>query len=314
MAEAAPASLQKLANHISSVFLGKPETVQLTLVALLAEGHLLIEDVPGIGKTLLAKALARSLSCTFHRVQFTPDLLPSDLTGTSVYHQPSGEFVFRPGPIFANIVLADEINRATPRTQSALLEAMSEQQVSVDGKSLPLEAPFMVVGTQNPFEFEGTYPLPENQLDRFAMRLRIGYPDRPNEKAILTQHRAGEPVDQLQPVLSKEEILKNQAAVRQVKVDDSLSDYLLNIVQATREREDVYLGVGTRAAITLYHCAQAYAFLHGRNYVVPDDLKTLAVPVLGHRVVTKSLRRSGQQEDVGDAVIRDILAKTAVPT
>lgn len=314
MPDAAPAPLQKLSDHISSVFLGKPESVQLTLVALLAEGHLLIEDVPGIGKTLLAKAMSKSLSCTFHRVQFTPDLLPSDLTGTSVYHQPSGEFIFRPGPLFANIVLADEINRATPRTQSALLEAMSEQQVSVDGKTLPLEAPFMVIATQNPFEFEGTYPLPENQLDRFAMRLRIGYPTRANERAILTQHRAGEPVDKLQAVVSKDEIQRHQQSVKQVKFDDALADYLLDIVEATRVREDVYLGVGTRAALSFYRCAQAFAFIQGRNYVTPDDIKKLAVPVLGHRLVTKSLRRGGQAEDIGDAIIRDILTKITVPT
>lgn len=314
MPDAAPAPLQKLSDHISSVFLGKPESVQLTLVALLAEGHLLIEDVPGIGKTLLAKAMSKSLSCTFHRVQFTPDLLPSDLTGTSVYHQPSGEFIFRPGPLFANIVLADEINRATPRTQSALLEAMSEQQVSVDGKTLPLEAPFMVIATQNPFEFEGTYPLPENQLDRFAMRLRIGYPTRANERAILTQHRAGEPVEKLQAVVSKDEIQRHQQSVKQVKFDDALADYLLDIVEATRVREDVYLGVGTRAALSFYRCAQAFAFIQGRNYVTPDDIKKLAVPVLGHRLVTKSLRRGGQAEDIGDAIIRDILTKITVPT
>lgn len=313
MADVPAAALHKLSTHINSVFLGKPEAVELTLVCLLAEGHLLIEDVPGIGKTLLAKALARSLDCTFHRVQFTPDLLPSDLTGTSVYHQPTGDFVFRPGPIFANVVLADEINRATPRTQSALLEAMAEQQVSADGKTMPLEKPFMVIATQNPFEFEGTYPLPENQLDRFTLRLRIGYPTRQFEKDILLQHRDGEPVDKLQPVLARPEVLALQAAVRQVRVDESLTDYLLSIVDMTRERDDVYLGVGTRGALAFYRSAQALAFLKGRTYVTPDDVKRLAVPVLGHRVVSKTLRRGGGEQDAGDAIVREILTQVPVP-
>jgi MoxR-like ATPase len=313
MADVPAAALHKLSVHINSVFLGKPEAVELTLVCLLAEGHLLIEDVPGIGKTLLAKALARSLDCTFHRVQFTPDLLPSDLTGTSVYHQPTGDFVFRPGPIFANVILADEINRATPRTQSALLEAMAEQQVSADGKTMPLEKPFMVIATQNPFEFEGTYPLPENQLDRFTLRLRIGYPTRQFEKDILQQHRDGEPVDKLQPVLARPEVLALQAAVRQVRVDESLADYLLSIVEMTRERDDVYLGVGTRGALAFYRSAQALAFLKGRSYVTPDDVKRLAVPVLGHRVVSKTLRRGAGEQDAGDAIVREILTQVPVP-
>lgn len=313
MSEANRSALKKLTDNIGSVFIGKPDSIQYTLVVLLAEGHLLIEDVPGIGKTLLAKALARSLDCAFHRIQFTPDLLPSDLTGTSVYHQQSSEFVFRPGPIFTNIVLADEINRATPRTQSALLEAMSDQQVSVDGKTLPLEPPFMVVATQNPFEFEGTYPLPENQMDRFAMRLRIGYPAREHEKAILTQHRAGEPVDKLVPVMHKQELIAHQQAVRQVTFDDSLADYLLQIVEATRSRDEVYLGVGTRGALSFYRCAQAFAYLQGRNFVVPDDIKMLAVPVLGHRVVTKALSKGGFRDDAGDAIVREIIEQIPVP-
>src|SRR5438270_1961703 len=216
--------LERLRAGVAGVLLGKPEAVQLALVALLSDGHLLIEDVPGIGKTLLAKALARSLGCTFHRIQFTPDLLPGDLLGTSVYHQASASFVFQPGPLFAQVVLADEINRATPRTQSALLEAMSDRQVSMDGQTRPLGPPFFVLATQNPYEFEGTYPLPESQLDRFLMRLRIGYPDREAEKHILTGHRGGEPVDQLQSVLSVDEVTALQQAVRQVRGDDSLSE------------------------------------------------------------------------------------------
>jgi MoxR-like ATPase len=305
-------AITKLADHIGSVFLGKPETIKLALVALLAEGHLLIEDVPGVGKTLLAKALARSLNATFHRIQFTPDLLPSDLIGTSVYHQPSGEFIFKPGPLFANIVLADEINRATPRTQSALLEAMSDRQVSVDGVSHALAAPFMVLATQNPYEFEGTYPLPENQMDRFTMRLRIGYPHRKVEKEVLTQHRRGEPVDTLTPALDKERLIAMQADVRQVKVEDSLNDYIMDLVDATRNREDIYLGVSTRGALMLYHTAQALAYINGRDYVVPDDIKQLAVPVLSHRTLAKSYRQNGRV-DAGDALILDILKNTAVP-
>src|SRR5579884_1831793 len=243
--------LAKLENNVASVFLGKPETIRMALVALLAEGHLLIEDVPGIGKTLLAKALARSLGCTFHRVQFTPDLLPSDLLGTSIFHQGSGTFVFQPGPLFAQVVLADEINRATPRTQSALLEAMSERQVSLDGQTRPLAAPFLVLATQNPYEFEGTYPLPESQLDRFLMRLRLGYPDRDAERHILTGHRDGEPVDRLEAVLSADDVVSLQETTRRVGVDDAIADYLLDLVHATREHADVALGASTRAALGL---------------------------------------------------------------
>ena len=230
----AAAMLARLQANIASVFLGKPEAIRLALVAILSEGHLLIEDVPGIGKTLLAKALARSIDCAFHRIQFTPDLLPSDLIGTSVFLQPAADFVFRPGPLFAHIVLADEINRATPRTQSALLEAMSDRQVSVDGQTMPLGPPFLVVATQNPYEFEGTYPLPESELDRFLIRIRIGYPDRLAEKEVLKQHRAGEPVEDLRPVLSGSDITALQRTVRQVRVDDSLNDYILDLMSATR--------------------------------------------------------------------------------
>jgi MoxR-like ATPase len=312
MAGSQNAALTRLADNIASVLLGKREAIKLALVALLADGHLLIEDVPGVGKTLLAKAMARSLNCSFHRVQFTPDLLPSDLIGTSVFHQPSGEFIFKPGPLFANVVLADEINRATPRTQSALLEAMSDRQVSVDGKTHPLEAPFIVMATQNPYEFEGTYALPENQLDRFAIRLKLGYPDRQFEKDALKQHRGGEPVEHLDPVIEREELLAMQAAVRQVRVEDSLNDYLLDLVDTTRNRPDIYLGVSTRGALMLYRCAQAHAFFEGRDYVVPDDIKLLAVPVLSHRVLSKSFRQNGRS-DAGTAVIQAILSETTVP-
>jgi MoxR-like ATPase len=312
MTEAKTLLAERLNANIGSVFLGKPETIKFALVALLADGHLLIEDVPGVGKTLLAKALARSLNCSFHRIQFTPDLLPSDLIGTSVYHQPSGEFVFKPGPLFTNIVLADEINRATPRTQSALLESMSDRQVSVDGVTHALEPPFMVVATQNPWEFEGTYALPENQLDRFAMRLRIGYPEREVEKEVLTQHRAGEPVEHLQPVLDKAAVLEMQTAVRGVRMDPTLNDYVMDLVQATRTREEIHLGVSTRGAITLYRTAQALAFIHGREYVVPDDIKQLAVPVLSHRILSRTYRYNGR-EDAGEALIQAIVNETPVP-
>ncbi len=312
MAETSRDSIRRLAQHIGSVFLGKPEITELVLVALLAEGHLLVEDVPGVGKTLLAKALARSLHCSFHRIQFTPDLLPSDLIGTSVYHQGAGEFVFKAGPLFTNVVLADEINRATARTQSALLEAMSDRQVSVDGKTYALDPPFMVLATQNPYEFEGTYALPENQLDRFTIRLRIGYPQREVEKQVLTQHRAGEPVETLTPILHKQAILDMQAEVRSIRVDDSLNDYLMDIVEATRNRDDVYLGVSTRGALMLYRAAQALAYIRGRDFVTPDDIKGLARPVLGHRVLSKSYLQNGRA-DAGDVLIQRIVSETPVP-
>ncbi len=304
--------LANLESNVASVFLGKPETIRMALVALLAEGHLLIEDVPGIGKTLLAKALARSLGCSFHRIQFTPDLLPSDVLGTSVFHQGTGEFVFQPGPLFAQVVLADEINRATPRTQSALLEAMSDHQVSLDGQTRLLGPPFFVLATQNPYEFEGTYPLPESQLDRFLMRLRIGYPERDAEKRILTGHRSGEPVEHLQAVLSAEEVVTLQRQVRQVRVEETLADYLLDLIAATRYHPDIHLGGSTRAALALYRAAQALALLEGRNYVVPDDIKRLAVAVLAHRILPRTPRQDSASSAV-EEIIQDILAQTPVP-
>jgi MoxR-like ATPase len=306
------AQLERLRAGVAGVLLGKPEAIKLALVTLLAEGHLLIEDVPGIGKTLLAKALARSLGCTFHRIQFTPDLLPSDLLGTSVYHQASGTFVFQPGPLFAQVVLADEINRATPRTQSALLEAMSDRQVSLDGQTRPLGPPFFVLATQNPYEFEGTYPLPESQLDRFLMRLRLGYPDRAAERLILTGHRDGEPVERLLPVITEEEVVGLQHAVRGVRIEDSLSDYLLDLVEATREHPDVHLGASTRAALALYRAAQALALIEGRAFVVPDDVKRLAAPVLGHRLLLRRARAA--QGDAAEQIVNDLLRHTPVPS
>jgi MoxR-like ATPase len=304
--------LDKLRANLASVLLGKSDVIQLAMVALLAEGHVLIEDVPGVGKTLLAKALARSLDCTFHRIQFTPDLLPSDLIGTSVFHQPSGNFIFNPGPLFAQVVLADEINRATPRTQSALLEAMSDRHVSIDGETRPLGPPFVVLATQNPYEFEGTYPLPESQLDRFLLRLRIGYPARAAEQEVLNKHRGGEPVDHLGPVLSAGEVLALQEHVRGVRFEERLQHYLLDILDATRKSPHVLLGASIRAGLSLYRAAQALAFLAGRDYVVPDDIKSLARPVLAHRLLMKGLRQLGSK-DVADDFIADCLTRINVP-
>jgi MoxR-like ATPase len=304
--------LERLRASVAGVLLGKPEAVQLALVALLSDGHLLIEDVPGIGKTLLAKALARSLGCSFHRIQFTPDLLPGDLLGTSVYHQASASFVFQPGPLFAQVVLADEINRATPRTQSALLEAMSDRQVSMDGQTRPLGPPFFVLATQNPYEFEGTYPLPESQLDRFLIRLRLGYPDRQAERQILAGHRDGEPVDRLQPVIGGEEVVQLQIAVRSVRFDDRLADYLLDLVEATRQHPDIRLGASTRAGLALYRAAQALALLEGRSFVIPDDIKRLAAPVLAHRLLVRRTV-AGAAGDAALQFVETLAQQTPVP-
>ena len=309
--ETAP-MLDRLIENIGTVVLGKPEVIRLAVVALLADGHVLIEDVPGVGKTLLARAMAASIDCSFCRLQFTPDLLPSDILGSSIYNASGGDFVFKPGPIFANVILADEINRTTPRTQSALLEAMSDCQVSVEGRTYPLDPPFIVLATQNPYEFEGTYVLPESQLDRFMIRIRMGYPVRSEERRILASHRRGEPVETLQPVLTANEVLTLQRAVREVRVDDALADYLLDIVHATRETDELHVGVSTRGALTLYRASQSLAFVSGRDYVIPDDVKSLAVPVLAHRVVGKSFLQAGEFQ-AAEAVIRDILDRLRVP-
>ena len=300
-------------RNVSSAILGKAEVVRLALVTLLAQGHLLVEDAPGVGKTSLAKALAKSLDCGFKRLQFTPDMLPSDILGSSVYLPTLGEFEFRQGPIFTNVLLADEINRTTPRTQSALLEAMSEGQVSVEGKTHILADPFFVLATQNPFEFEGTYPLPENQLDRFMLCIEIGYPTRDVEKNVLANHRDGEPVDKLGPVLNAEQLERLQRAARNVKVDDSINDYMLDLVQATRSHEQLQLGVSTRGAITLYRAAQSLALVEGRGYVIPDDVKRLAIPALAHRLVVKGVLHEGRRERA-KSVLKQILAKTPVPS
>jgi MoxR-like ATPase len=265
-----------------------------------------------VGKTVLAKSLARCLNCEFRRLQFTPDLLPSDILGSSVFLPNLGEFEFRRGPIFTNVLLADEINRTTPRTQSALLEAMSEGQVSIEGQTYKLEQPFFVLATQNPHEYEGTYPLPENQLDRFMLCIEIGYPERNVEKEVLSNHRAGEPVDKLTPVLDVEQVRELQEAARQVRVDDALNDYLLDLVTATRKHEELELGVSTRGALTLYRAVQSLALVEGRNYAIPDDIKRLAVPVLAHRVICRGLIREGQRTRA-QSIIRRILQEIPVP-
>lgn len=304
--------IKRLEANIAKVILGKPEVIRLAVVALLGEGHLLIEDAPGVGKTALAKAIAQSLNCVFTRLQCTPDMLPSDIIGSSVFLPNKGEFEFRKGPLFTNVLLADEINRTTPRTQSALLEAMNEHQVSVDGQTYRLEQPFFVLATQNPFEFEGTYPLPENQLDRFMLRIDVGYPHREIEREVLKQHRAGEPVDTLQPVITGEQMRNLQKAVREVRVDDSLNDYIIELVHGTRDHDELILGVSTRGALTFYRAAQALALLEGRDYVIPDDIKHLAVPVLSHRVVCRGMIRENQR-DRASGIIRQIVDSTAVP-
>lgn len=303
------ATLRQLEAAIESSLRGKNETVRMALVCLLARGHLLLEDVPGVGKTTLAQALARAAGGTFHRLQFTSDLLPSDVLGVTVYNTQTAEFEYKPGPVFTNFLLADEINRTTPKTQSALLEAMNEQQVSVEGRSLPLPDPFMVIATQNPAGHQGTYPLPESQLDRFLMRLRIGYPDAKSAREIIRQTDAlhGE----LTPrVISLEELIEIQDAVKQVVVDDAIVDYMLVIVERTRVHEALALGVSPRGSQALYRAVQAHALIEGRVYALPDDVKLVAAKVLGHRVM--SVRR-GLNETAGERVIADILTETEVP-
>jgi len=305
-------SISSLLSSVDSALLGKERAVKLSVVALLAGGHVLLEDAPGLGKTSLARALAKSLGCEFTRLQCTPDLLPSDIIGSNVYRPNSGDFEFRPGPVFTNVLLADEINRTTPRTQSALLEAMSEQQVSVEGETRALPSPFFVIATQNPFEFEGTYPLPENQLDRFMVCLEVGYPDRETERNVLTRHRTGQPVDALSAVTDRATISSLQQQVAEVRVDDSIADYLLTIVHCTREHPELSLGVSTRGALTIYRAAQSLALVNSRDYVIPDDVKELVGPVLAHRVVCRGAFSDGQREKAGQ-ILTDILEGTPIP-
>jgi MoxR-like ATPase len=301
-----------LENNICQVVLGKRDVVRLCLVALLAGEHILLEDVPGVGKTLIGKALAKSVSGEFTRIQFTADLLPSDITGSNIFNPQSGEFSFTRGPIFANIVLADEINRTPPRTQSALLEAMSDGQVSADGNTYPLPRPFIVIATQNPFEYEGTYPLPESQLDRFLLRITVGYPEREDERQVLNSHRSGEPIDRLRAVLDPQQIVALQRAAREITVDDSINEYLLDIVEATRRSSELQVGVSTRGAISLYRASQALAMINNRSFVVPDDIKQLAVAVLSHRVMPKGLLHAGQRAGM-EAILGRIIGSIHVP-
>jgi MoxR-like ATPase len=310
----AGSQLAELKRSISHVVKGKEDVIQLALTTLLARGHLLIEDVPGVGKTTLAQALARSFHCTFQRLQFTSDLLPSDVIGVSVFDPVRQNFEFKPGPIFANVVLADEINRTTPKTQSALLEAMSESQITVDNHTHPLPDPFLVVATQNPIEHHGTYPLPESQLDRFLMRIRMGYPSRASEKEIIRNGSSSSPAESVAASMDAADVLAMQEAVKQVKVDESLLDYALEIVERTRTSEQLSLGVSPRGAVMLHRAAQARAFLEGRDFCLPDDFKRLILPVFSHRVVVSSRYVSTQRKSAqADAVLDEILDTTRVP-
>jgi MoxR-like ATPase len=314
LTNAASGRVERLQAAIESVIKGKPEAVRLAIVTLIAGGHLLVEDVPGVGKTTLAQAVARALDCSFQRIQFTSDLLPSDVIGLSIYNQHSGIFEWKPGPVFANVVLADEINRTTPKTQSALLEAMAERHVTVEGNTHQLPEPFIVVATQNPIEHHGTYPLPESQLDRFMLRLRIGYPNAEDEKQIIRDREHAEPLEALRPVMTGEDIVELQQAVAEVTVDDALVDYLMRIVAATRESEMLDLGVSPRGTLALFRAAQALALTEERGYCVPDDIKRLVLPVFAHRLVvssrfSSSLRRSEEAE----AVLHEIMKTVSVP-
>jgi len=299
---------------IETVVRGKPEAVKLALVCLLAEGHLLIEDVPGVGKTTLAHSLARVFDCTFRRIQFTSDLLPSDILGVSIFNQADQAFSFRKGPIFAHIVLADEINRTTPKTQSALLEAMSEGRVSVDNDTHPLPRPFMVVATQNPIEHHGTYPLPESQLDRFLLRIKMGYPEYEAEKEILRRQSNSPDVEHLRPAMQAEDILEAQAAVRAVRMDESLIEYIMAIIEATRQSEFLMIGASPRGSLALHRAAQALAYFEGRDYCIPDDIKQLALPVLAHRVIVSSKYSSPyKRSEEAEAILAEILRSIEVP-
>ncbi len=303
---------KKIKSNIQRVIVGKEDIIDLLLVALISSGHVLLEDVPGMGKTLLAKCLARSLDCTFKRVQFTPDLLPSDLSGINYFNQKIGEFEFRPGPIFTNILLADEINRATPRTQSSLLECMEERQVTIDGETMKLQQPFMVIATQNPIEIQGTFPLPEAQLDRFLLKVEMGYPSTSEGIEILKRFKEKSPFDEIQPVVSREEIIAAQRDYVNVFVSEDILRYIVNIVEMTRKHNDVHLGVSPRGSQALLRASQVYAILQGRDYVIPDDVKAMAKPVLRHRMILRNVMaaKSGQQ----DEIIAQILKQVPVPT
>ncbi|MBP7997861.1 MAG: MoxR family ATPase [Chloroflexi bacterium] len=301
----------RLIENVERVIVGKRSAVELTMLGLLSQGHILIEDVPGVGKTVLARAIATSVGCEFQRIQFTPDMLPSDVTGVSVFNQKTIEFEFRPGPIHAQIVLADEINRATPKTQSALLEAMEERQVTVDGTTYELKRPFMILATQNPIEYEGTFPLPEAQLDRFMLRIRLGYPNKEQEIEILDRQQFAHPLRDLEQAISVDELLLAQQAIKEVYLDPLVKEYVVDLVRETREHPDVYLGSSSRGALALYRLCQARAVYQGRDYVLPDDVKALAVAALAHRIIVGPAARI---KDVSqDAIVADILDKVPVP-
>ena len=302
---------RRIIDNVSRVIIGKTPVIEQALATLIAQGHLLVEDVPGVGKTMLAKSLAASLGCTFKRIQFTPDLLPSDVSGISVYDQRTGDFKFRPGPIMSQVVLADEINRATPKTQSALLEAMEELQVTVDGITHPLKHPFIVVATQNPIEYEGTFPLPEAQLDRFLMRISVGYPDFTEEMSIIEQQEREHPIDSLEAVSSPDQVIELQTAAKSVYVDRLVRQYIVTLVEATRAHQDIALGASPRASLGLFRAARALALVQDRDFVLPDDIKALAVPVMAHRIILSS---SARMRGVAPKdVVSELLETVAVP-
>jgi MoxR-like ATPase len=302
---------EKIIHNVEEVIVGKREAIELAVIALISQGHLLIEDAPGVGKTMLARSLAKSISCSFKRIQFTPDVLPGDITGVSIYNQKTGNFEFRPGPIIAQVVLADEINRATPKVQSALLEAMEERQITVDGVTHKMPTPFHVFATQNPVEYEGTFPLPEAQLDRFLLRINIGYPSPSEEKAILDRQQYVHPIEQIGPVVDTSDVLMLQETVKRVYLDDLVKQYIVSLVEATRRHPSIYLGASPRGSLALYRAAQAQALLQGRDYVLPDDVKALAVPALAHRSLLSSTGQS--QGKNGRASIAEILETVPVP-
>ncbi len=304
-------AVQRVVANVERVIVGKAEPVAFSLIAVICDGHVLIEDVPGVGKTVLTKAIARSIGCTFKRIQFTPDLLPSDVTGVSIYNQKSSNFEFRPGPIMAQIVLADEINRATPKTQSALLEAMEESQITVDGISYRLPEPFMVMATQNPIEYEGTFPLPEAQLDRFMMNISLGYPKAVDEMNILDSHQHHHPLEDLAQIMTAEELLLIQRQVRSIHVDPSIREYIVAIANATRSHASIYLGASPRGSLALFRAAQALAGMRGRGYVIPDDVKLLAKPTLAHRLIVTPAARV--RSITSTAVLEEILQTVPVP-
>ena len=302
---------QQIARSVSQVIIGKRNEISLTVLGLLSQGHILIEDIPGVGKTMLARALARSIGCSFSRIQFTPDMLPSDVTGVSIFNQKTREFEFRPGPIMAQIVLADEINRATPKTQAALLEAMEESQVTVDGVSWEMEQPFLILATQNPIEYEGTFPLPEAQVDRFLMRIRLGYPGPNEELAVLGAQQYQHPIDNMTQVVSAEELSAAQRAVREVYVADELKRYIIELVNGSRQHPDVYLGSSPRGSLALFRCAQARAAMADREFVIPDDVKALAEVTLAHRIIVGPTSRI---RDVSSrSIVQEIVGSTPVP-